>query len=284
MGHHYVPQEYLRGFADPDNSTKIWMYDKRSRQFNHPFIKSVGQEVRYYNETTERELSKIVEGPAHRVLQKLRREHKINNTERARLALYIGTMLMRVPSRRRRAFEMLPRVLEDTINRITNQVAQWAGSATAKPELVSRRFAELEGAREKFRNEPPAEIIEHIRAPWPSEQVLALVSAMNWRIVSSGESLFFLTSDNPVYFFEAYGLGSAESELTFPLASELALLASWQGIPHATIFMKAKPALVKEVNRRVASGAERFLFCRAQKGWVDEIADKQNPYLNRIQW
>jgi hypothetical protein len=284
MGHHYVPQEYLRGFADPHSPGAIWMYDKLSRRFLHASIKSIVQEAGYYSKEAEKQLSELVEGPAHYALKKLRRGDSIGDTERTQMALYLGTMLMRVPRRRKKAFDMLPGVLEDTINKVSAQVVQWAHSEGADFQLVSRRFAELERARESLRREPPLEVVEQIRAPWASERILALVSAMTWRIVSTGGVAFFITSDNPAYFFEAYGLGNPESELTFPLASDMALLASWQGAPRETIFLNAKPALVKEVNRRVASGAERFVFYHAREEWVAKIADKQRPYLSRIQW
>lgn len=284
MGHHYVPQQYLRGFAVPESPGEIWMYDKLSRRSVQTSIKFIVQEAGYYSEKTEKQLSELVEGPAYHALNKLRRGESIGDTERTHMALYIGTMLMRVPRRRRKAFEMLPGVLEDTINKVSTQVEQWAHSEGADPQVVSRRFAELERARESLRREPPLEVVEQIRAPWPSERVLALVSAMTWRIVSTGGVAFFLTSDNPAYFFEAYGLGNPESELTFPLSSDMALLASWQGMPLEIIFLNAKPALVKEVNRRVASGAERFVFYHAREEWVAKIADKQRPYLSRIKW
>lgn len=284
MGQHYVPQQYLKGFSDPDHPGTIWMYDKQSRKWTRVSIKAAVQQAGYYSDETERQLNELVEGPAHDVLNRLRRGDTLGNAERSKLALYIGTMLMRVPRRRRKAYEILPQVLESTVNEVIGLVARWAQTTSAEPALVSRRFEEIERAREKLGTEPPSEVVDRIRSPWPSENVLALVAAMTWRIVSAGGTGFFLTSDNPAYFFEAYGLGSPESELTFPLASDLALLASWQGKPQQTIYLKAKPALVREVNRRVASGAERFVFYHVREDWVPKITDKQSPYLSRIQW
>lgn len=40
MGHHYIPQKYLRGFAETENPDAIWMYDKKLRRFTNPGIKS----------------------------------------------------------------------------------------------------------------------------------------------------------------------------------------------------------------------------------------------------
>lgn len=284
MGHHYVPQEYLRGFADPGDRGMIWMYDKHLHHFVRVSIRSAAQQAGYYNADTEKQLSELVEGPAHKVLQKLRSGDRIDESERAALALYIGTMLMRVPRRRRKALEVVPETLVTTINRVSAQIAQWARTTAADPQLVSRRLAELEQAREKFQKEIPAEIIEQIRAPWPTERILTCIVLMTWRIVSANSAGFFITSDNPAVFFEAFGLGRPESELTFPLCSDLALLGSWRGPRGETFLVKAKPALVKEVPRRVASSAERFVFHHAKQDWVRLVAENQNPYLSRIQW
>ena len=284
MGHHYVPREYLRGFEDPRNPGKIWMYDKHSHRFAHASIISVVQEAGYYSEDTEGQLSALVEGPAHKVLKRLRQGDSINNNERMKLALYIATMLMRGPRRRRKAFEMLPCVLEDVLNRATIIITQWAQTSAADPELKLRRFSELDRETEKLRAQPPVDVVKKIQAPWPNDQVLACVATMTWRIASAGDAGFFLTSDNPAAFFEAYGLGRPESELTFPLASDLALLGSWQGAAHETIFVKAKRSLVKEVNRRIAIAAERFVFYRACEDWVAKLAEKRSPHLNRIRW
>jgi len=284
MGHHYVPREYLRGFEDPNNPGKIWMYDKLSHRFTHATIITVAQEACYYSEDAEKELSGFVEGPAHKVLKKLRSGDSINGHERMSLALYIATMLMRGPRRRRKAFEMLPTVRENVINRATLIITQWAQTSAADPELKQRRLSELDRVSEKLRAQPPVDLVKKIRAPWPNDQVLACVAIMTWRIASAGDAGFFLTSDNPVAFFEDYGLGNPESEITFPLASDLALLGSWQGALQETIFVRAKQTLVKEVNRRIASGAERFVFYRAFEDWVARVAEKQNPQLSRIRW
>ena len=127
-------------------------------------------------------------------------------------------------------------------------------------------------------------MIDQIRSPWPSEQVLSLVYGMTWRIVLADADNRFLTSDNPASFFEAYGLGKPEAEITFPLSSDMALFASWQGPRERLITVQATPSLVKEANRRVASGAERFLFYHERRDWIGTVADKPHPFLSRIQW
>ena len=48
--------------------------------------------------------------------------------------------------------------------------------------------------------------------------------------------------------------------------------------------MHRRPSLVKEANRRVVSGAERFLFYHERRDWIATLADKPHPFLSRIQY
>jgi DNA repair exonuclease SbcCD ATPase subunit len=179
MGQHYVPQEYLRGFAEPDNPDAIWMYDKKWRKFTNPSIKSIAQESAFYSAEIERQLNDLVERPANLVLDKLRCREEINDQERVSLAIYIATMIKRVPKRRTKALAMFPAVYEKTMKEIRSVVEDWARVSQDKV-LVERRMAELAKAEQTYQNEPPEEIREQIRIPWPTEQMISLVYSMSW--------------------------------------------------------------------------------------------------------
>jgi hypothetical protein len=283
MGHHYVPQKYLRGFAETENPDAIWMYDKKLRQFTNPGIKSVAQEAGFYNNDVEQQLNEWVEKPANKVLDKLRNQERITDTDRLHLSVYIATMLKRVPKRRAEAFSMIPGVFEKTITKVRTQIQEW-GQTTQNKELFERRLLEVEAAEKKLRNEVPDFLIEQIRQPWASEEMISAIYTMPWRIAYSPASDFFITSDNPAYFFKAYGIATPKSELTFPISTDLALFASWQGEQNTTIYVQARPKLVREANKRLISGAERFVFSHRQDDWIEKISDTPNPYLSRIQW
>lgn len=293
MGQHYIPQKYLRGFEDQKNPGIIWMYDKKLHKFSHAPIKVVAQQKSFYDDEVEQQLNELVEKPANRVLVKLRElslSNKIEGAtldkiERATLALYIGTMLKRIPKYRQKACgQIYHTALDDTINEVSSQILRMSQEKAVDAEMVALRLSELELLKREFTRKPPVVVSRQIRDPWPSNQILSCISSMTWRIAVSPDTQFYITSDNPAYFFESYGIGNPESEMTLPLASDIVLLTSWQGQRGATLLMKAKPQLVKEVNRRIASGAERFLFSCMKEDWISLIAEKKTPYLSRIQW
>ena len=88
-----------------------------------------------------------------------------------------------------------------------------------------------------------------------------------------------------MFYFGCYGLGTEQSELAFPISSEIVLLGdrrSRQVNPPA--YLNLPQSTVKEVNRRVASEATRFVFYKEQQEWIPVITKKKDPYLSRIMW
>ena len=107
---------------------------------------------------------------------------------------------------------------------------------------------------------------------------------MSWRIVMAPAGSSYLTGDAPASFLESLGLKNDEAEVVFPLASHVALHMCWQGPPGGTIRLPTSAAIVKEVNRRVAVDAVRFVFYHERQEWVARLANNPAPYLSRIRW
>jgi Protein of unknown function (DUF4238) len=284
MGHHYVPQQYLRGFECKKAPGLIWMYDKSLKEFRKVPIKAAAQRPDFYDKETERWLSSVVEGPGHAALGRLRRGEKLLPGDREALAAYVAVMLMRVPSRRHKSTGLLPQVVEDVASQVRSAIEDWAARPGSDAALVARRRAEVEDFRRRAVDNPPTEVMDQINSPRPSRDVLEAIYGMTWRVIHAEPGSPFLASDNPAFIFDAYGVGKPDSELTFPLASDLALLGSHQGPPQAILLATTRKFIAREVNRRVAAGAERFCFCCEQRGWIATLADKKRPYLSSIRW
>ena len=283
MGQHYVPQHYLCGFENPDEPGMTWTYDKIAKTSKCLPIKSVAQQSGYYEEADEMALANQIEGPALHSLAALRRRQHVDVEGRIRLANYIASLMTRVPRRRTKAFEMFPDVLDSTASRLRKQLEQWADSPDADAALAALGIADIEAVKKKLADNPPSEVVELIRSPWSSLRYAVLLYDMTWRIISCN-SKKFITSDNPAYFFDAYGIGNPESEVCCPLAPDVGLHMSRQGEPCGLLFVQARRAVVKEINRRVATGAERFVFSADPAPWLRSVCDKPKPYLSRIQW
>jgi hypothetical protein len=284
MGHHFVPQRYLRNFENPSRPGFIWLHDKRGGPARLAPIKQVAQAKRFYSAQTEDSLARHVETPANVVIRKLTGDTVITSAERLQLAYYMAVMLKRVPARRRRSAEMIPGVLSDVVANVREQLNAIANAVQTDPELLARRLREVDAAERKLALHPPRGVLDQIREPWPSEGMLRALFGMTWRVLISSGPQYFITTDNPAFFFGAYGLAREESELAFPLSTTHALHGSWRRAGSDLVFLRATQTIVKEINRRLASEVERLAFYHEPAPWLLKILPKKKPYLSVIRW
>lgn len=282
MGKHYVPQRYLQGFSSPEDTRQIWMYDKKAQSWAFAAIKRVAQEKDYYPPEIEARLKRLVEDTGNEALGRLRNRDRLTADEQKALINYIGVMMMRVPRKRRLGYERVPSVLDNTMKNVREEIEELATDLS--PGRLSELLAQIDEIQGKYENELPNEVRQQIHSPWPSEKMLAALHNMCWRIVPAPALSLFITTDNPAFYFDAYGVGTRYSEVTFPVSSDLALLGSHQGPPGTLIVVQPKSTLIKEINRRLASGAERFVFSKHRAQWIETISNRRNPYLRRIVW
>jgi Protein of unknown function (DUF4238) len=285
MGHHYVPQKYLSYFANPAAPEMVWLYDKRGEAPRLAAIDKVAQSHEFYTVEQEEKLAAIVEGPANPVIEKLVNGLSLTYKERKQLSLYIAVMLRRVPYRRRRIYEaIVPPVFNEIFADVRDEITAACEAASVAPELVSARLERLGEAERNALSNPPAEIHEAVRQPWPTPKMVLAVFNMAWRVLEAKGEIMYMTSDNPAFYFESYGLGTENSELTFPLSTTQCLHGCWQGPKASLCFLEAKQTFVKEANRRVASTTERLAFYHQDVDWLQPFLKKESHYLSRIQW
>ena len=104
---------------------------------------------------------------------------------------------------------------------------------------------------------------------------------MTWTFLTSEKKQPFLTNDNPVFFFEGLGIGKHQSEITFPISGTIALWATWR-TNLAEGYVAAKDAATREINRRIASAATRYVYYSIQAPWVVSLINKKNLKLHRL--
>jgi Protein of unknown function (DUF4238) len=284
MGHHFLPQRYLRNFEDTSRPGFIWVHDKRKGTIQQGEIEHVAQSKRFYSEKVESTLAREVEVPGNLVIRKLTNSMLITFEERFDLAYYVGVMLRRVPASRRRAKDLAPSVLADLIADMRGHLKSLAIDSRVDPELLARRHRELDAVATKFSHQPPSGALEQFREPWPSSDWFDSFHRMTWRVLTTAGPRYFATTDNPVFFFDAFGLAKRSSELVFPLSTTHALHACWQTGESDLIFVRPAQAIVKEINRRLASTAERLAFYHEAAPWLLKLLLKKDPYLSTIQW
>jgi hypothetical protein len=282
MGKHYVPQEFLRAFASDSARKMVWVFDKQTRQWSNAAIAKVAQSPNYFSPEVEDRLTNLVENPGNVALSALRRGEFPSAEQGGDLLSYIAVMLTRVPRKRLHATGIVPGVIDSVIARTKAEIL--AERTTDTEARVVELLAEVDRIEARYRKEAVSILREEIEDPWPTEKVLRGIHAMCWRIVEVPAESELLSSDNPAFFFSGYGIGSPESEVSFPLSPTLALMGSRQGPPGEALKVKAKRPLAKEINRRMIVGATRLVFAAKPHSWVKTVSTRSQTDLNRIQW
>lgn len=108
------------------------------------------------------------------------------------------------------------------------------------------------------------------------------MATMTWTFLTFDERPAFLTCDNPVFFFPQFGIGKAESELSFPISSNIMLWGT-RRTNLAEGYFPTRTVIVKEMARRIASVATRFVFHSEKEDWILPFLGKGQWQLNRIQ-
>ena len=283
--HHVTPKLYLKGFVINQGEPFIWIY-KRSNAYNpgdnkatsNPYkdsIKNAGVERDFYAElkddgtqdfeTFENKLE-LLEKPADPIFHKIRARQAITNEEKGLFSSYVIHMYRRVLAGREKVRTLL----------------------AAKPYEPSKEFfekahlpdtpevrAEVKRLSDNMKNKPGFDIQAHnrITAASPDSFMIEALQKMTWTFCTPRAPHVFLTSDNPVFISEQFGLGKNISELSFPISSGVALVASWNKSLKEG-FSEVPPQFLKELNRRTISGASQFVYSSENPRWVLNILNK----------
>lgn len=283
-----MPQKYLRGFSIPSNDALIWVYDKRDKCFfaNPVSIKKVAQERKYYNDDDEKKLNILVEIPASKVLDQLRsRNFNITDSDRLALSVYMAVMIKRVPRFRQRGYDLLPNVIKKTFDGLYCEIEKLAYG-----KISSDKYSEYLSNAKKVEAEYSKELPEHVQAkindllrtPWPSKEVIGNLYNMQWRFILSDGPSYFVASDDPLFYWDKYGIANDESEMLFPISKDVLLWGSWYPINYRYIFKDQ--VLIHEANKRVTNKAMRFIYSHDNADWIMKTANRQTPRFKMIRW
>lgn len=280
--HHILPRLYLKGFVEGDEKLFTWEYRKgqtfkpgEHRQSN-PRRLSIGRPAAtrdyyaYPDATDDADFERIenllqsYEKPANLILARLRTLKTITVDDKRLFAFYINQMNRRVPNYRKALAKNLPKT-----------------AAALEQEVIERfKLPNSEETREllqriRKQTESPSYIARvHLNtiAGTGDSKVTDAIAGMKWRFVVTTPELGFITSDNPMFYFERFGLLNPLSEVSFPISTTVALVAS-QSARFRDDYSNASSQLVKELNRRTASRASRAAYFHRAESWVQTLLD-----------
>jgi hypothetical protein len=106
-----------------------------------------------------------------------------------------------------------------------------------------------------------------------------MLGRMTWQFLTFDRGPAFLASDNPVFYFRCLGIANIESEVSFPISSNVALWATWRG-DFEDGYVSTRESWVRGLNRRTASSATRYLFHPISEDWILPLLLKSSWRIN----
>jgi len=284
MGDHYIPRFYLKGFTQSPESDRIWVYERGKESGFISSVKSIANEKHLYTREVEAYLANQVEGRANPIIRKIREHIPISSEEKKALAKYILVLWKRVPNHKILLQDKYPKVLNKVITKIDDQFLALLKERPDQMEIIEKRREELKNIRtdeEKKKGFLDEFWITNIRSDNTTRAMNALCM-MNWCYWITKDE-YFVTSDNPLFFFNSIGLANVKSEVSIPISKTIALWATWRTDIKEGSFLKARRQIVREINRRTIKNATRFIFCSDPFDWVIKILSKSKIYLSWIE-
>jgi len=279
MGCHINPQFYLRGFAQ-QGSPLLWVYEKGNDKPRPLPIKRIAQEKHFYSENIERYLADNIEMPANHVLQKIRDQEPISPNDKETLSEYIFIFYKRVPRALQRFHTAAPSIANDLMKKININLDQLRCSHSDKSDLYESLRVKAQKIINGYKESPPKEGWQN-SIPIKDLNPVKLLSRMNWVFLTCKEPDLFITCDNPVFIHAAMGINKVRSELTFPISKNISLFANWWNMKDLS-YIEANSSLIKEMNRRMAFNATRFMYCHIHRDWVTKLLNKKSPLIHLI--
>lgn len=260
--------EYHPGSKAHHNPRKCSLRIAGAKIDHYAFIRRDGSKN---FDTYENELEKL-EKASDAIFRKLRSHQMITQQEKETFASYIFCVFKRVPKSIERLQSSFPRIYAS----VSSEILDWLDEEEATS--VKGNVAQL--TRIHAIRDEVQDILEFYRknlldseirlAGMVAESRLGIpeiMAGMAWQFFVAPLGYGYITGDNPVF---TPGLNKPYSEVSFPIATDVALVMSWHNVQQGFIF--ATPEIVKEINQRTANNAQYELYYSCSERWVVDLA------------
>lgn len=305
---HFVPQFYLRNFADQDK--KLHVFNAKERRVARPRAASgicyeqffyatetgkpdeVSQEVEeYFKSRIEDPLSK--ELPI--IIEKIRRGDQISDDNKYTLAIFMNTMWLRNPAMRKWLNDGTEKILRHantmryshpSIDNHLEDLAKSRGLSISREERDELKNKVLDGSYTL--NLPNTSHLDFMLDPGHIRGFSNMFFGQHWIVHISKCARKFVTSDNPVTVVipktsDFWGVSFLERTHLFPLTPDILIEAVYPNkdagkkIIRKTHFNGAEKK-IDEINLKIASLANEFIYASRPEEikWFKEYVDKVN--------
>jgi hypothetical protein len=279
---HYLPQFYLKGFADEGGA--FWLFDRERKEYRLQKPINTGVEKDFYQVTrpdgektdeVEKMLS-AVEGTCKQIIDRVdNRVVRWDGEDRPTFALFAALMRTRVP------------VFDQEQNDFLEKFYRWwAKAKNPTVESVREGFLEFEAATgEGMLGVSPEDVFQMIRddsyaleKPRQNNikmmlnlalQIAPVLLGMDWMILYAPKGSAFVTCDNPFAVapptdhddtYTGYGISTPGATTMLPLSSKTAIV--FKGTDGRVAGGECGRDFVEHVNWFVTANSDKFAIAR----------------------
>jgi hypothetical protein len=291
---HYLPQLYLRNFVQNHEKDIFWVYYKGEKVPRLQTPVNTGIEKHLYNvkrsdgslnDSIEKYLLSPIEGKVGPIIKKLiATKSRLKNEGIFDLALFLSFMETRTPRSIQAATEVGEALsiylLKDLVNK-PDEIQKLLEEARKEDivgknltvEIFQNHLNELE-ARYKISFDRKYATGVSLMT---SIAIFKELINMNWCLCRAPSNMYFITSDSPLVCFVLNNDGSAvfgggfrlpNAEITFPLSPNKCLYLDKKHTHH---YRAISSKVLKEINKRTAWAAERFIISPTKNNYVHAL-------------
>ncbi|MEX1112243.1 MAG: DUF4238 domain-containing protein [Candidatus Andersenbacteria bacterium] len=282
--HHYLPQFYLRRFADADNM--IWLFDRKDGEYRHVPISHAGLHKEYYSfkdEDTGRynrdieNLLATIDGVGAPIIEKLVAGNtNLTQEEVENLTIYAAFQMTRVPEYEKGVHEsagkmqkMMTQMNLHSVERVQQIMNKMRVDENKEGYTAKEMFDYIQGGKYdiKFSRVLSLQYMTRFVV-----EVAPIFSKLDWVFAYSDTSKTpFITSDNPFFVmppkepninnrFRGTGILVPGCEKVLSLAPNLCLIMGDPGTRRMSYQMPRQ--MVKDLNTRIAAYSDRFVLSK----------------------
>jgi hypothetical protein len=300
--HHYLPQFYLKGFIDPDNSPHIWVYDKEGEDIIKSTARDIAVEKHYFSfidvqgkrdsETLENMIAKIEKDTAD-VVKKILSYKPITTDEKALFAIFISYMMIRPPNYRKNienAFaestKIMMQFMASNKKVFKASIKRFEKNTNTKIGMPIRKLRNsiLDDSQYEIKTNPEVSLemsFSHL------DKLAEIFFNMKWAFLTADEKIKFLTGDNPLHYFDptyrksllGVGLINENIIVTLPISQNLAAIGTWKGKDG---YFQANTQMIKNINRSTVVAALRFVFASKKSEILKKFVKKYKDSSPKI--
>lgn len=282
MRTHYLPKYYLKGFSTQENEEMIFVYSKNIEKVYKTNIINKGVINDLYPLKIENYLANEIEWPTNRIIEKIKKREALSKDEKDIFSDYIIVLLKRNPSFRELIFSFYPQTIENVIEKVMKDIEELRNKNlideikyfALKSKIEEQGISFI--TDDKKVDEIWLEFIEPASTPLIRQEILN----MTWIFYYIEKSDFFISCDNPFFYFK--GLGFRKEGFSLPLTKNVALLGKYLDKDSVT-YINPRPFIIHEINRRSIFNAKTDIFSPIKATWIKKnFKNQEKIKLHRI--